>query len=318
MAYTTPYAELFGTRHTKREEPLGSLLLPLRARTPELHVGNRQRAGFYFGADLGLRFQWELPQAEASAVDTHSMVSGVVGAYYSGLNTPLVDRVDVSMNSLGRGIGIELTGSTLSHADPDGLSFTVSPKIQTYDLVPTEGRREWLVDVSLMTHWMFKRFMISLTPGFVRLPGGKALIGGNLNFPVSRGYSAFVGVPTNLPMKYQDVLPGAHPKPGAVEFGLAKNAVQFGGGIGKDGVYGLVRISVKPQQIGNREIRPQGDGHIMLSPEAEASHQGHGPNGIDPQTEVTITESVKVPPEPFLDLINDPFFCGQASAPLLR
>jgi hypothetical protein len=155
---------------------------------------------------------------------------------------------------------------------------------------------------------MYKRAMISVTPGLVQLPDGKILLGGNLSFPLPKKFVAFLGVPTNLPMQYQDVLPGAHPKPGFIEFGVGKGQFQFGAGVGKEGVYGLFRISLKPQQIGNRELRPQGDGHIMLSPEAEASHQGHGPNASEIRTEVTVAQDVRVPPATLLELIQDPFF----------
>src|SRR5262249_44639902 len=128
------------------------------------------------------------------------------------------------------------------------------------------------------------------------------------NFALPRGFSVFAAAPTNLPMKYQDVLPGAHPKPGAVEFGVGKGPFQFGAGSGKEGVYGLLRVSLKPLQIGNRELHPQADGHIMLSPDAEASHQGHGPNPMELHTAVTVSQDVKVPPAALLDLIKDPFF----------
>jgi hypothetical protein len=306
MAYTTPYSEFFWTRHEKNDQPLGSLLLPVRIRTPELSAGRKGKIGFYTGADIGVRFQSEAAR-QRSMVKSHSMFSGVVGGYYSGLNNPFIYKVDVSFNSLGRGIALELTGKTLSQS-AGKLSFVMIPKVQIYGVTPTSGGRGWIWNANLATHWMYKRAMISVTPGLVQLPDGKILLGGNLSFPLPKKFVAFLGVPTNVPMQYQDVLPGAHPKPGFIEFGVGKGPFQFGAGVGKEGVYGLFRISLKPQQIGNRELRPQGDGHIMLSPEAEASHHGHRPNASEIRTEVTVAQDVRVPPATLLELIQDPFF----------
>src|SRR5215470_13917352 len=109
MAYTTPYAELFVTPDKQNDQPLGSFLIPIRIRTPELSTGKGGKIGFYGGSDASLRFQSE-SAIHGWATKSHSMFSGIGGGYYSGLPNPFIDKVDVSINSLGKGVGLELTG----------------------------------------------------------------------------------------------------------------------------------------------------------------------------------------------------------------
>src|SRR5262249_13311581 len=162
------------------------------------------------------------------------------------------------INSLGKGVGLELTGKSFSRKTGI-ISLAMIPKVQLYTVTATDNSRGSILNANLAVHSMFKKELITINPGVVRLPDGKTLVGGSLNFALPRGLSVFAAAPTNLPMKYRDVLPGAHPKPGAVEFGVGKGPFQFGAGSGKEGVYGLLRVSLKPLQIGNRELHPQAD-----------------------------------------------------------
>jgi len=304
MAYSSPYADFFVFPRNERDWPLGSFLLPMRIRTPEISAGRTAKIGFYVGGDASARFESQVVPG-GSRVESHSMFSGVGGGYVSGLNNPVLDKVDVSYGSLGDGIGLELTGKVFARSG-GGVSVAIAPKTLLYAVTPTEGSRGVIWYANLSTHWMFGRVMINVDPGLVRLPHGETLVGGRVGVPLPKGFLAFAGVPTNLPMEYQDVLPGAHPTPGDYEVGLSKGAVQVGAGIGGKSVYGLVRISVRPAKVGNPNLRPQGDGHVMLSADAEASHAGHGPNATPPRAQVNVEEQLSVPPPSLIELLNDP------------
>jgi hypothetical protein len=304
MAYSSPYADFFLFPRNERDWPLGSFLLPMRIRTPEIPAGRTAKIGFYVGGDASARFESQVVPG-GSRVESHSMFSGIGGGYVSGLNNPVLDKVDVSYGSLGDGIGLELTGKVFARSS-GGVSIAIAPKTLLYQVTPVEGRRGIIWYANLSTHWMFGRAMINVDPGLVRLPDGKILVGGRVGVPLSRGFLVFAGVPTNLPMEYQDVLPGAHPTPGEYEVGVSKGPLQFGAGIGDKRVYGLLRVSVRPAKVGNPNLRPQGDGHVMLSADAEASHAGHGPNATPPRASVSVEEELSVPPPSLIDLLNDP------------
>jgi hypothetical protein len=304
MAYSSPYADFFVFPRNERDWPLGSFLLPMRIRTPEISAGRTARIGFYAGGDASARFESQTVPG-GSRVESHSMFSGVGGGYVSGLNNPVLDKVDVSYGSLGDGIGLELTGKVFARSG-GGVSMAIAPKTLLYAVTPAEGSRGVIWYASLSTHWMFGRVMINVDPGLVRLPHGDTLVGGRVGVPLPKGFVAFAGVPTNLPMEYQDVLPGAHPTPGDYEVGLSKGPVQVGAGIGGRKVYGLVRISMRPAKVGSPNLRPQGDGHVMLSADAEASHAGHGPNATPPRAHVNVEEQLSVPPPSLIELMNDP------------
>lgn len=305
MAYTSPYADVFLVSRDEHDQPLGSFLMPMRLRTPELLAGSTAKIGFYIGGDAGVRFRSELVEG-GSRVDSHRMFSGIAGGYLSGLNNPVIDKVDVGFNSLGQGIGLELTGKAFGRSGRS-VTFAIVPKTLIYAVTPTEGSRGYIWYANAATHWMFGRFMINIDPGMIRLPDGEILVAGRVGVPLPKGFLVFAGVPANLPMEYQDVLPGAHPTPGDVEVGFGKGPVQFGVGTGRNNItYGFFRLSVRPAQVGNRSLRPQGDGHVMLSPDAEASHQGHGPNSTPPRAQVSVEEDLTVPPASLLELVNDP------------
>ena len=204
------------------------------------------------------------------------MWSGIGGGYVSGLNNPLLDKVDVGYGTLGDGISLELTGKVFARSG-GGASFAIAPKTLFYAVTPTEGSRGIIWYTNVSSHFMFGRAMINVDPGLVRLPDGEVLVGGRVGVPLPHGFLAFAGVPTNLPMRYQDVLPGAHPTPGDYEVGLSKGPLQIGAGIGEKTVYGLLRLSVRPARVGNPNLRPQGDGHVMLSPDAEAHTRATAP-----------------------------------------
>ena len=304
MAYSSPYADFFLFPRNERDWALGSFLLPMRIRTPESSAGRTAKVGFYVGGDASARFESQVVPG-GSRVESHSMFSGIGGGYVSGLNNPVLDKVDVSYGSLGDGIGLELTGKAFARSG-GGVSIAIAPKTLLYQITPTEGRRGIIWYANLSTHWMFGRTMINVDPGMVRLPDGKLLMGGRVGVPLPRGFLVFAGVPTNLPMEYQDVLPGAHPSPGEYEVGLSKGPLQLGAGIGDKRIYGLLRVSVRPAKVGNPNLRPQGDGHVMLSADAEAAHAGHGPNATPPLASVAVDEELSVPPPSLLELINDP------------
>jgi hypothetical protein len=304
MAYSSPYADFFLFQRDKYDLPLGSFLMPMRLRTPEVSAGRTAKIGFYLGGDASGRFESQVVDG-GSRVESHSMFSGIGGGYVSGLNNPVLDKVDVGYGTLGDGISLELTGNVFARSG-GGVSLAIAPKTLFYAVTPTEGSRGIIWYANVSSHFMFGRAMINVDPGLVRLPDGELLVGGRVGVPLPRGLLVFAGVPTNLPMRYQDVLPGAHPSPGDYEVGLSKGPLQIGAGIGEKTVYGLLRLSVRPARVGNPNLRPQGDGHVMLSADAEASHAGHGPNATPPRAQVSVEEELSVPPPSLIDLINDP------------
>jgi hypothetical protein len=138
MVYSSPYADFFVFPRKERDWPLGSFLLPMRLRTPEISAGGAARIGFYAGGDASARFESQVVPG-GSRVESHSMFSGIGGGYVSGLNNPVVDKIDVSYGSLGDGIGLELTGKVFARSG-GGVSMAIAPKTLLHAVTPTEGR----------------------------------------------------------------------------------------------------------------------------------------------------------------------------------
>ena len=169
---------LFGTPY--HVQSLTGIILP-RYYLGEQKLGQVNIYPF-LGGDFGFEYVGNPPPGEKQF---HLDRSFVLGAAINGFAKPLIDYLSIDFNTLNNDISVgakfkPITGSL------KGFNLGLTPQAKVYSLNIKGGDRKEVLQIGLQGNLVKNSRMISFESGFVRLPSGHFIKGGDVTVPIGK------------------------------------------------------------------------------------------------------------------------------------